>query len=211
MSAPPGWQRGHPNVFWLLWWAPYGPHGRAPYRTAISEPSIKSCFCCSEERGRREGEGNALEGAYSKAVRQKDFLLNMSENQLSHLDYLGRADCIVVLSHSIYRLLDDTKHKEQSILFDVGVGSSRQHKESRWKMWYIKCFITSKSIFHFCYKRFNIFCRTYTTYWDTVDAPNRLPFSCKQAFIFLNNGPSLLLAACATQSIVLLSRVPKII
>ena len=108
MSVPPGSQRGHLDIFELLWRGPYGSHGRAPCRAAIS---IRSCFSGSEERGQREGRENAPDSLWRNSEPQKDVLWNMSDNLSETLRsavswrLFFRSDCSVTLiSHSAYRV-----------------------------------------------------------------------------------------------------------
>ena len=112
MSVPPGWQRGHLDISELLWRGPYGSHGKAPCRAAIS---IRSCFSCSEERGQREGRENAPDSLWRNSESQKDVLSKMSDNLSETLRsavscrLLFRTDCnVTLISHSAYRVRADT-------------------------------------------------------------------------------------------------------
>lgn len=123
MSVLLGLQRGHLDIFWLLWWGPYGSHGRALYRTAISDPSIKSCFSCSEERGQREGRGKSIQDSLGqdsetnkKASYQTCLITNAAISCL--ISIILWTDCYVIfISRSAWAWAKgDTQKTKQSIL-----------------------------------------------------------------------------------------------
>lgn len=67
------------DIFWLSWRGPRGPRGRALRRAAISDPSIKCCFSCSEERGQKGRERKCAQESLGWDS-QKDFLSNISDD-----------------------------------------------------------------------------------------------------------------------------------
>lgn len=201
MSVPPGSQRGHLDIFELLWRGPYGSHGRAPCRAAIS---IRSCFSGSEEIGQGEGRENATDSLWRNSQSQKDVLWNMSDNLSETLRsavswrLFFRSDCnVTLISHSACRVrswyLIHTTHS-QSILCRnriTAITSVLWHNTKQRHLQ--KIILTSNA--SLLINLFQAFVKTDLTLFTathswlivvSVDVTNRLPFS-KRAFLFLHN------------------------
>lgn len=114
MLALPASRRGHFDIFWLSWRGPCGPHGRDLCRAAISDPSIKCCFSCSEERGLKGRERECAQESLGWDT-QKDLRSNISDNnccdQYSYSNDFVRTDCnVVIISHGACTVKNEAKY-----------------------------------------------------------------------------------------------------